>query len=236
MRLIALAIVLSACSTTLEQGLDEREADAIVVALADRGIGATKERERGGAGFDVVVLESDAARALGVLRDEDLPRDDEAGMAETYAEPSLIPTAGEERARLAHALAADLARTIELLDGVRSARVHVGLPDASVIPMDDAPIAPSASVLVRHAEGTTIDEAAIRTLVAGAVPGLTPERVAVVSRVARPPGEHTALEHVGPIAVTAGSANPLRAVLAALLLVNVALAIGIGGLLMRRRG
>jgi type III secretion protein J len=232
--LIAAMIVLaSACSTTLEEDLPERDADEVIVTLADHGIGATKQSSRGAGGFDVVVLESDVARALAVLRDEDLPRDEDA--IDDALEPSLIPTAGEERARFARITAAELARTIETLDGVRSARVHLGLPDPTVIPIDETPPAASASVLVRSIDGAAIDEAAILALVAGAVAGLSPEHVAIVVRPMPPPAEHATLEHVGPIAVTAGSASTLRLVLAATLLVNVALAIVVGAVLMRRR-
>lgn len=233
---LVLAASLAACSTTLERGLDEPQADEIVVALGERGIGATKEPERGGEGFDVVVLESDVARALGVLRDEGLPRTDPPGTAEAYAEPSLVPTAGQERARMAAALGADLARAIETMPGVHDARVQIGLADPSVVPLDETPPASSASVLLHVEEGASVDDDGVRALVAGAVPGLTPERVALVRSPMRAP--HVPAEplvSVGPIYVTQGSAFALRAVLAALLGVNVLLAAAVGVVVRRRR-
>ncbi len=233
---LGIVLALTACTAVLERGLSEPQADEIVVALGERGIGATTQGGRGGEGCDVVIAESDVGRALGVLREEGLPRADAAGTAEAYAEPSLIPTAGEERARRSAALAVDLARSIEALDGVHDARVHVGLPDPSVVPMDQAPPVAVASVLVRARRGATVDEAAVRAIVAGAVPGLAPERVTVVSTV-MPAGTAAAepLVALGPILVTRGSAPALRLLLGGMLAVNVVLGLAIGAVLRRRR-
>ncbi len=234
---VGMAMLFCACSTTLERGLSEPQADEVVVALGARGIGASKDADRGGDGFSVIVLESDVASALAVLREEGLPRAAASGLAETYAEASLIPTAGEERARMAAALGADLARTIESLDGVHDARVHVGLPDPSVVPMDEAGPVAVASVLVRTEPAETVDQAAVRALVAGAVPGLAPAHVTVVmvpvtaTRTASEP-----LVSIGPMFVTRGSAFALRSVLATMLGVNIALVVAVGVVMRGRRG
>jgi type III secretion protein J len=231
-----LALLLAACTTTLERDLDEAQADEVVVALGEHGIGATKEPERGGAGFSIVVAEGDVASALAVLQSEGLPRTDAPGIAEAYAEPSLIPTAGEERARLAQALGADLARSIEALAGVHRARVHVGLPDPSALPLDARPEHAVASVLVQRAPGADLDEAAIRSLVAGAVPGLAPEHVTIVTSDAPAPDAHAVpLARIGPLSVTQSSATPLRMLLGAMLSVNVVLAAAVALVLRRRR-
>ena len=233
---LGIAALLASCTTTLERGLTEAQADEVIVALGARGIGAAKESDPSRGDFAIVVGQSDVASALGVLQGEGLPRTDAPGAAEAYAEPSLIPTAGEERARAASALSADLARSIEAMPGVHDARVHVGLPDPSALPVDDAPRLATVSVLVRAASDAAVDEAAIRTLVAGAVPGLSADRVAVV-RVALPAArvEAEPLVSVGPIFVTAGSAMLLRALLAGMLAVNVLLAVAIGVVVRRRR-
>jgi type III secretion system YscJ/HrcJ family lipoprotein len=234
--LVGIACLLASCSATLERGLDEAQADAIVVALADHGIGASKDALPGGDGFAVTVGASDVATALAVLREEGLPRVETPGLAEAYATPSLVPTAGEERARTSTALAADLARSIQMLEGVRDARVHLGLPDPSVVPIDDEADELVASVLVRTEGDAPIDEPRIRALVAGAVAGLSPERVTVIRTPVRASAMHAEpLVTVGPIYVTAGSVAALRATLAGLLGVNVLLAIAVGLVVRRRR-
>ncbi len=65
------------------------------------------------------------------------------------------------------------------MKGVRAARVHLVLSDPGSF--RQAPQAPSASVVVRSDPGQLPSAAAIRQLVSSAVPGLTPEHVAVLS-------------------------------------------------------
>lgn len=234
---MGLVALLAACSTVIERGLSTSQADQVAAALEARGIGVTTEVAPGGRGVDVSVLDADVGTALAVLRDEGLPRVDAPGIADAYAEPALVPTAGEERARLGAALAADLGRSIEAMPGVHDARVHLGMPDPSAVPMDEAPAAAVASVLVRARAGQSPDEAAIRRLVAGAVPGLAPERVAVVVTPMPDPGPTSEpLVAVGPIHVTQGSAPWLRAVLAGMLVVNVLAAVAVALVVRRRRG
>src|SRR5690606_28919827 len=101
-------------------------------------------------GYRVLVASDEVAAALSVLRAEELPRAPEPGLHDVFGRASLVPTATEERARLTAALGGELARSVESIDGVLDARVHVALPDASELPLDVAPPRPRASVLVRH--------------------------------------------------------------------------------------
>ena len=77
------------------------------------------------------------------------------------------------------ALEGELARTIQMMRGVKAARVHVVLGDEGSFRRERQP--PSASVIIRgdgfdaHATGL-----AIRQLVAAAVPGMKPEEVTVL--------------------------------------------------------
>ncbi len=226
------------CEATIESALSEEHADEIVVALDAHDIGARKEPSaRRGEGFEVRVASDDVGAALAVLRGQGLPRHREAGVAELFDGDALVPTATEERARLARALGGELARAIESLAGVRSARVHVALPDATGLPLDArASRSPRAAVLVHHVAGSAPDEAAIRALGAGGVGALDAADVVVVSRVVgEAPSAPRGLAYVGPIAVSRGSASPLRALLAALLTINLALAGALVVVLQRRR-
>ena len=54
----------------------------------------------------------------------------------TFAQASLVPTATEERVRAAQALSGELSRSLERLEGVLDARVHLSLPDAREAPLD----------------------------------------------------------------------------------------------------
>ena len=86
------------------------------------------------------------------------------------------------------------------------ARVHLA-PGSDPSLSNEAPRRPTASVLIRHAtEAPPLDEARVRSLVAGAVEGMRPEDVAVifVRRAPRPLPPQRATR-LGAITVTAGS-------------------------------
>jgi len=220
------------CQAELEQGLDEAQANAIVVALDQHGIGATKSAELGGGeepAYTVSVAPDDVAPALAVLRSEGLPRERDPGLDEMFGEGSLVPTATEERARMTAALSGELSRSIESIDGVLDARVHIALPQAQVLGLDAPRPRARASVLVRHrGPSAPCDEAEIRRLVAGAIEDMAAEDVAVVGvPVAPTPDAERQLAQVGPFSVSRASATALKITFGALLGTNLVLALGL---------
>ncbi|WP_120077713.1 flagellar basal-body MS-ring/collar protein FliF [Aurantiacibacter odishensis] len=91
-----------------------------------------------------------------------------------------------EGERLRNVRERELVRTIEEIDGVESARVHLAAPERSVFVRDN--VAPSASVMLRLARGRSLSEDQVRAivnLVAGSVPGLTAEAVRVADQSGR---------------------------------------------------
>jgi type III secretion protein J len=239
---VVVACLLAAgCETTVASGLDEAQANRVVVALDAEGIGAGKARESGTADeptFSVTVPDDDVARALAVMRAADLPRSRDPGLAEVFGEASLVPTATEERARYVAALGGELARTLEAIDGVMDARVHVALPSERDVVLDEARPAPRASVLIRYAGASApYDESEVKALVAGAVHDLAPADVAVIGvpAVVEPVEAASTLVRVGPIAVTRGSAPALKAVLGAALGLLVIMAALLVMVMLRRR-
>ncbi|MFT3914383.1 MAG: secretion protein [Anaeromyxobacteraceae bacterium] len=187
-------LVLTACSssTGLLTGLDERAANEVLVALGEAGVPAEKLRAEGqDATFSVAVPAAEAARAHRVLAERALPRTRPPGVEEVFAKGSMVPTPLEEQARYAHALAGELARSIESVDGVLEARVHLGLARADPLRPGDAP-PPRASVLVKcrpaACDAVRALEGGLRALVAGAADGLDPGAVAVVIAPGAAPG------------------------------------------------
>ena len=226
---VATSFVLAACKTTLRAGLNEREANQLIVALDAAAIAASKQAESGARDrFRIEVAETDAARALALIEAQGLPRRDAPGVDQLYRESALLATPQEERARWTAATQAELARTLARMPGVLDARVHLALPDAER-PLDAAPPPGKAAVLLQRARNApTIDESAVRSLIAGAVDGLAAEQVSVVQAVADAPvAIAPALVHVGPIAVSRGSAPLLRGVLAAALALDLLMAIAL---------
>jgi type III secretion protein J len=182
---LLVSALLSACAgEELLHGLEEPQANEVLVALDEGGVGAAKRREDGADGrWTVTVPAGDAARAQRVLAERELPRARPPGFGDVFGKGSMVPTPTEEHALYLHALAGELARSVESIDGVVEARVHLGLPQPDPLrPGERA--APRAAVLVKcrpdACDAVRALEGGIRALVAGAADGLDPAAVSVV--------------------------------------------------------
>ena len=185
-RLTALALLpLAGCADEeILHGLAEPQANEVLVALDDGGVAARKRREDGQeGGWTVSVGGADAGRAQRLLAERELPRPRPAGFGEVFGRGGMVPTATEEHALYLHALAGELARSLEAIDGVVEARVHVGLPQPDPLRPGDRP-SPRAAVLVkcRPASCAAVRalEPGLQALVAGAADGLDASAVSVV--------------------------------------------------------
>jgi type III secretion protein J len=212
-------LLLAGCAVPVANGLDESDANRIVLALDRSSIDATKEVDPAVEGkFRVFVGRDDAARALTAMRDEELPRPHTLGVLDALDKGALVPSQAAEHAEFIAGLAGDLERSLEGVDGVLSARVHLNVPAPDPL-RDTQPAKPTASVLFEHRGSTPpLSSESVQRLVAGGVPGLLPADVSVVP-VSRPVAVIAAesqLAHVGPIAVARASAHVLQAVLVAL--------------------
>jgi type III secretion protein J len=184
----ALVLLLASASTgcageAILHGLDEPQANEVLVALDERGVPASKEREDGSEErWRVEVAGADAGRARRVLAERELPRARPPGFGEVFAKGSMVPTPTEEHALYLHALGGELARSLESIDGVVEARVHLGLrqPD----PLRPGERAPRAGVLVKCRAASCGPvralEPGLRAIVAGAVDGLDASAVSMV--------------------------------------------------------
>jgi flagellar M-ring protein FliF len=163
----------------LYPGLSEADAAAVTTALA----AANFDHQVNPATGTVEVAAGDVARARILLAGQGLPKSTAVGAAAELDAMPMGASRSVEAARLKAALARDLAASVEAIDGVKSARVHVAAPEPSVFIRDRA--APSASVFVSLAPGRSLSEAQVRAiiwLVTTSVPGLTADRVSVVDQ------------------------------------------------------
>lgn len=223
---LALLLALNACTTAVASDLPEVEANRAVVALEAHGVSAEKERDPEVEGrFRVSVGRDDAAAAAGVLAQEAVPSRDNPGVLKSLGGGSMVPSRLAEHARLLAGISGELEQSLQAVDGVVSARVHLAAPEQN--PLDDQPPAkPSGSVLLRHRGASApLAVSDIQRLVAGAVPGLSPSDVSVVATPApaslRPTERE--LRRVGPITVTRASLSPLRFVAGGAVLLNLVL-------------
>jgi len=218
------AVTVAACSTNILHGVDESSANEATAALERAGIGAEKVPDEGaataaaGATYTIRVAHADGTRAVDLLRALGLPHDRRRGFAETYGQPSLIPTPSEERARYVDALAGEIERTLESADGVVSARVHLVLEESDPLAADAKPRNPArASVLLKaRPVSAPFRDADVQRLVSASVAGLEPAAVSVVMTPAADPsgGSAAPLTALGPLRVTPGTRPLLLAALA----------------------
>jgi type III secretion protein J len=215
------ALACAGCAVPVAAGLDDAEANRVVVALEQASVDAEKEPDPGVEGkWRVLAARDDVAQALGILQGEELPRHATPGVLDAVGKGSLVPSEAAERAQLVAGIAGDLQRSLEGVDGVLSARVHLSLPDPGSLRATGELVTTrgSASVLVEHRGATPpLSADSVQRLVAGAVAGLLPTDVVVVM-IPRPapPGSAAGLAHVGPIAVARASMRHLQAALVSL--------------------
>lgn len=110
-----------------------------------------------------------------------LPKSDADAQDEVDREPRFGASSLQEQQRYQHTLEIDLARSIQALETVELARVHLALPKVSPF-LRDAPPA-TAAVLVRLRPGTQLSAeqvATIQTLVAAGVPRMKRAEVQVL--------------------------------------------------------
>ena len=222
-RALATLLLLSGCTgEELLHGLDEGQANDVLVALEGEGIAGGKLREDGNdAGWIVTVASRDTATARRVLSERELPRPRPQGFADLYGEGGMVPTPVEEHARYLQALAGELSRSVGTLDGVVEARVHLGLPqDDPLRPGDRRP--PSAAVLVRCRPAACGSvralEPGIRLLVAGSADGLSPAAVSVlVAEASTAPVKGQAVRGRGGLRIAGAAALGIMALLLGLI-------------------
>lgn len=170
--LVCLAL-LCACDTmvVLQSDLNDADANEIVALLRHHGIEARKQVVKGVVSLQVP--EQALARATDAMRAAGLPRRSLTDLGTIFKKEGMISTPLEERARYLHGLSAELAGTLQQIDGVIAARVHMVLPER-VAPGE--PVLPSsAAVFIKYR--APFDEDGhlprIRRMVAGAIPGLS---------------------------------------------------------------
>jgi flagellar M-ring protein FliF len=110
-----------------------------------------------------------------------LPRGGGVGF-EIFDKSQLGSTEFEQQVNLRRALEGELSRSISTLRGVQSARVHLVMPERRLFVAGQEKASASVVLKLRSPEAASRDEiAGIVHLVASAVPGLTRDRVSVVS-------------------------------------------------------
>ncbi|MBS0635580.1 MAG: type III secretion inner membrane ring lipoprotein SctJ [Verrucomicrobia bacterium] len=192
--LAIIAFAMTGCESnkTIVNGLDEREANEILVLLARENIPAykLKEKEGGGGGgakvslWDIAVDAQDANRAMAILSANGLPRRRGQNLIELFSSGGLVPSDMQEKIRYQAGLADSIASTIRKIDGIVDADVQLSFPEEDPLNPNAAKGQITASVYVKHT-GVLDDPNShlitkIKRLVASSVAGLSFDNVTVI--------------------------------------------------------
>lgn len=195
--LIVLSSLLTSCESKriIVNGLDEKEANEILVFLSSKGVNATKvQAVSEGAGskgvlWNISVDTSQGNEAMALLNQAGLPRRRGANLLNIFSNVGLVPSGMQDKVRYQAGLAEQIASTIRKIDGVLDADVQISFPDEDPFNPNAPKQKITASVYVKHS-GVLDDPNAhlisrIKRLVAGSINGLDYDNVTVIGDRAR---------------------------------------------------
>jgi type III secretion protein J len=170
---VILVFALAACGRTpLYANLDEQQANQVQGTLLEAGIDADKRPADNKKGWTVEVAKDDFPHAMQLLNAKGIPSAPFESMGVVFKKEGFVSSPLEERARYLYAIAQELEHTIEQIDGVVRARVHIALPEPD--PIGDKGKSSSASVVIIERAGARLRdrETDIKAIVTDAVEGL----------------------------------------------------------------
>lgn len=228
---LLLVWLLAGCGDRVElyRDLSENDANEVIAQLGSYHIDAEKSIDK--TGISLLIDARDIERAVNILNAAGLPRQSRTNLGEVFQKTGVISTPLEERARYIYALSQEVESTLNQIDGVLVARVHVVLPER-IAPGE--PIQPaSAAVFIKHRAELDPDSIRprIRRLVASSIPGLSgksDKELSIVFSPAKPYHDSVPTVSVGPLTLTPQGVNHLQW---AGSLLALAIAAGVGGLM-----
>jgi len=196
--LIVLSSLLTSCESRriIVNGLDEKEANEILVFLSSKNINSYKVQaatDGSGGGkavmWNISVESSQANEAMALLNQAGLPRRRGANLLNIFSSSSLVPSGMQEKVRYQAGLAEQIASTIRKIDGVLDADVQISFPDEDPFNPNAPKQKITASVYVKHSgvldDPNTHLISRIKRLVAGSINGLEYDNVTVIGDRAR---------------------------------------------------
>ena len=184
---VAGLLALAGCQTELYSGQTDRSVNEMIAVLSANGIEAQRVPGEEAGRFGLTVPRGDFARAITILSERGLPRQQYGGLGEVFSGDKIVSTPFEERARFMFAISQELSASLTKIAGVTDASVHVNVPEEQ--PLGNGELVSSASVFIykdpAYDLGTEIPT--IKTLITNAVDGLDYENVEVAVFDARSP-------------------------------------------------
>jgi flagellar M-ring protein FliF len=159
----------------LFSGLDGKDVQQVAQELAAAGI--PYEMTADGGGVQVPAENLDKARME--VAAKGMPQTGRLGF-ELFDKPNWVGSEFDERVNYQRALEGELEHTIGTISAVRSARVHLVLPQPSLFSGEQKMAKASVVLKLKRASMDPEQAEAIRSLVAGSVENLNPDQVTLV--------------------------------------------------------
>lgn len=160
----------------LYAGLDPQDVTRIGSVLKDSGVPFDVSPD----GTAVLVDYGDTASARMLLAERGLPQSETAGYELFDELGSFGLTSFMQEVTRVRALEGELARTIQTMDGVTAARVHIVMSDRGSFRRAEQPASASVVIRTERVDDTSAAQA-IRLLVAAAIPGMQVDNVTVLN-------------------------------------------------------
>ncbi|WKU18156.1 flagellar basal-body MS-ring/collar protein FliF [Advenella alkanexedens] len=177
----------------LFSNLQDKDGGAIVTALEKLNVPYQFNNN----GSAILIPADKVHETRMMLAEQGLPQGGGVGF-ELMDDPQFGASQFAEQVTYQRAVEGELARSIEAMNSVESARVHLAIPKQTLFVRDRK--LPTASVLVTLSPGRSLGDgqiAAIAWLVASSVPGLTAENVSIVDQSGRLLSSSAGLEGIG---------------------------------------
>ena len=164
--------------TTLFASLPESEKANVIQTLKQNGVNVSLNPSTG----EVIVPVKDYHESRMLLAGEGLPSSVPDGY-DTLSDMPMGTSRSVEAIKIKQSLETELARSINHISGISSARVHLAIPEKTVFAREIA--LPSASVFVKLSNGRSLGRQQVQSivhLVASSVPNLPSENITVVDQ------------------------------------------------------
>ena len=164
--------------TTLFASLPESEKANVIETLKQNGVDVSLNPSTG----EVIVPVKDYHESRMLLAGEGLPSSVPDGY-DTLGDMPMGTSRSVEAIKIKQSLEAELARSVNHISGISSARVHLAIPEKTVFAREIA--LPSASVFVKLSNGRSLGRQQVQSivhLVASSVPNLPSENITVVDQ------------------------------------------------------
>ncbi len=165
--------------TTLFAALPESEKAIVIQTLQQNGVDVSLNPSTG----EVVVPVKDYHESRMLLAGEGLPSSVSSDGYDTLGDMPMGTSRSVEAIKIKQSLEAELARSINHISGISSARVHLAIPEKTVFAREIT--LPSASIFVKLSKGRSLGRQQVQAivhLVSTSVPNLPSEKITVVDQ------------------------------------------------------